>query len=79
MVAKATIDLLVITFVSWLMLISVSFAIAFVLQEMPRSSSLSDIRSFIGMALIALWLFAWFKLVSSYFWKTLKKNYKNNY
>ncbi len=77
MVAKATKDLLIITFISWLMLISVSFVIALILQEIPKSPSLSDVRPFIGIALIGLWLFTWFKLVSSYFWRTLRKNYKN--
>ncbi len=78
MVAKATIDVIIITLLSWLMLIAVSFVIALLLQELPRSASatLSDIRVLIGIALIGLWLLTWFKLVSFYFWKRMRKNYK---
>ncbi|MEM3832347.1 MAG: hypothetical protein QW128_01935 [Thermoprotei archaeon] len=77
MIAKATKDLLIITFISWLMLIGVSFVLTLLLYETPKSPLLPYIRPLIGIALIGLWLFAWFKLVSSYFWKMLRKNYKN--
>jgi hypothetical protein len=62
-------------FLSWLMLIGVSIVMAFLLQELPKSILLSIIRVFIGIALIGLWLLTWFKLVSFYFWRKIKRNY----
>jgi hypothetical protein len=75
MVAKATGDIIIIMFLSWLMLIGVSIVMALLLQELPKSILLSIIRVFIGIALIGLWLLTWFKLVSFYFWRKIKRNY----
>jgi energy-coupling factor transporter transmembrane protein EcfT len=75
MVAKATGDIIIIMFLSWLMLIGVSIVMAFLLQELPKSTLLSIIRVFIGIVLIGLWLVTWFKFVSFYFWRKIKRNY----
>lgn len=75
MVAKATSDMIIIILLSWLMLIGVSIVIAFLLQELSsKSVLLSSVRTLIGVGLIGLWLLAWFKLVSFYFWRKMKKN-----
>jgi len=76
MVAKATSDVIMIMLLSWLMLVSVSVVIAFLLQELPTKSILSSsVRVLIGVVLIGLWLLTWFKLVSFYFWRKIRKNY----